>query len=59
MLEEFELRKKKKEEEIQKWSNLKCKELFEAFNLDEKINNIKVNPGKLNPSLANLTTAIN
>ena len=47
-----------KEEEIQKWSNLKDKELFEAFNLDEKINNIKLNPGKLNPSLASLTTAI-
>ena len=54
MLRAFELRKKEKDEEIQKWTNLKGKELFEAFNLDEKINNIKINPG-----LASLSTTIN
>ena len=48
------IEKKEKEKEIQKWSNLKGKELFDTFNLDEKINNIK-----LNPSLASLSTTIN
>ena len=58
MLETFELRKKEKEEEIQKWNNLKGKGLFEAFNINDKFYNINLNSGKLNLGLTNLATEL-
>lgn len=42
MLESYNKKKKEKEDEINKWNNLKGKQLFNEFNFIEKINNIKI-----------------
>ena len=54
MLESYNKKIKEKEEEIEKWNNLKGKNLFNEFNLNEKINNIKIG----NHGLSSLSTRI-
>ena len=54
MLESYDKKIKAKEEEIEKWNNLKGKNLFNEFNLVEKINNIKIG----NYGLSSLSTRI-
>ena len=54
MLQSYEIKNIEKEKEIQKWNNLKDKELFNEFSLTERINNIKIR----NKGLSSLSTNI-
>ena len=54
MLQSYESKTKEKENEIQKWINLKDKELFNEFSLNERINNIKLR----NKGLSSLSSNI-
>ena len=54
MLQSYETKTKEKENEIQKWNNLKDKELFNEFSLNERINNIKIR----NKGISSLSTNI-
>ena len=54
MLQSYETKTKEKENEIQKWNNLKDKELFNEFSLNERINNIKIS----NKGISSLSTNI-
>ena len=54
MLKSYTAKSKEKEKEIQKWINLKDKELFKEFSLTDRINNIKIR----NKGLSSLSTNI-
>ena len=54
MLKSYTAKSKEKEKEIQKWINLKDKELFNEFSLTDRINNIKIR----NKGLSSLSTNI-
>ena len=54
MLKSYTAKSKEKKKEIQKWINLKDKELFNEFSLTDRINNIKIR----NKGLSSLSTNI-
>ena len=53
-MESYNMKTKEKEDEINRWKNLKGKELFNEFSLIQKNNNIKI----CNHGLSSLSTRI-